>query len=291
MLGRRDVGHARPIPFRKGRQRPFGVVLGAVVAAFRVDPGEAVEYGPGSRGPQLVGPVGELDARRLEHPGRHLRGQRSLPDQTVQAPFVAADVASDRVRVALEAGWSDGLVRLLRGARPGPVRAPFRRGVGIAEARSDHVAGLADRLAGQGDRIGAHVGDQADLAISRVDTLVQPLRHGHRALRAEAELAARLLLESRGGERRRRIAVLALDRQRADDRVRGAERLGVAGRGRFVADLRLGPVEPDEVGREGLPGGGREAGLEGPVLARDERADLALAIDHEANGDRLDAAG
>src|SRR6185437_13860371 len=125
----------------------------------------------------------------------------------------------------------------------------------------------------------------------RVDALVQPLSHGHRALRAEAELAARLLLEGRGGERRRRIAVLTLDRHRADDRVRGAESLGVAGRGRFVADLRLGPVEPDEVGREGLPGGGREAGLEGPVLARDERADLALAIDHEANGDRLDAAG
>ena len=51
------------------------------------------------------------------------------------------------------------------------------------------------------------------------------------------------------------------------------------------------PSTAHELGGEGLAGGGREDGLDRPVLAGGERLDLALALDDEADRDRLDAAG
>ena len=58
-----------------------------------------------------------------------------------------------------------------------------------------------------------------------------------------------------------------------------------------VVDVgRLAP-DPDDVGREGLAALGLEGRVDGPVLARDEGLDLALPLDDEPDGDRLDAAG
>ena len=61
--------------------------------------------------------------------------------------------------------------------------------------------------------------------------------------------------------------------------------------GRLVGDVERLAVDADQLGRERLAGGGREDRLDRPVLARGERLDLALALDDEADGDRLDAAG
>ena len=54
--------------------------------------------------------------------------------------------------------------------------------------------------------VGAHIGDEADGLAVDVDAFVEPLRDAHGVGGREAELAARLLLQRRGGERRRRIA-------------------------------------------------------------------------------------
>ena len=70
-------------------------------------------------------------------------------------------------------------------------------------------------------------------------------------------------------------------------RSRGDVALG----GLAVADDRLRPVDPDELGAERRPARRDEERLDRPVLDRRERPDLALPIDHEANGDRLDPAG
>src|SRR5207253_5889083 len=118
-------------------------------------------------------------------------------------------------------------------------------------------------------------------------------RHG--PLRAEAELAARLLLQSRGREWRRRAARRLLRPDIGDNRPRTAEPVAMLVGRCLIADLRLLAIDPDEVGGKsrtvGGAVGGDEGCFEGPVLACDERPDLPLAIDHDTDGDRLDAAG
>ncbi len=194
------------------------VVLGAVVAALGVDPGEALEQGARRAGPQLVGPVGQVDRRGLELLGRHLRGQGALPDEPVQAQLLGLEGVRQRVRVAPEGGRPDRLVGLLGALRLGLVDPALGHREGVAVAVGDDLAGLAHGHAGDGRRVGPHVGDEADMAVRRLDALVQALGDGHRALGAERQLAAGLLLEGRGRERRRRRALLGADRDLAHDR-------------------------------------------------------------------------
>jgi hypothetical protein len=88
-----------------------------------------------------------------------------------------------------------------------------------------------DRLAGEVRGVGAHVGDQADLAfLAERHALVELLREPHGAAGGEAELARGFLLQGRGDEGRRRaaLALLARDLQhleRADDPRIGARAL------------------------------------------------------------------
>jgi hypothetical protein len=69
---------------------------------------------------------------------------------------------------------------------------------------------ISDRLGGQRDRVGAHVGDQADAALADVDAFIELLRDAHGALRRKTELARGFLLQRRGRERRRGIAARCL---------------------------------------------------------------------------------
>ena len=92
-------------------------------------------------------------------------------------------------------------------ARPGRTRCRRDRALG---------AGRAERRLGQRRRVGAHVGDEA--------VLVQALGTRIVGLRREAELAAGLLLEGRGHERRARpaavrLASTLLDGERRRERV------------------------------------------------------------------------
>ena len=61
--------------------------------------------------------------------------------------------------------------------------------------------------------------------------------------------------------------------------------------GRLVGDVERLAVDAHELGGERLAGGRRQDRLDRPVLAGRERVDLALALDDEAHGDRLDASG
>ena len=70
------------------------------------------------------------------------------------------------------------------------------RGVVVlgAEHLPNHARRLVDRLVGQRRRVGAMVGDETfHLTVTGVDALKQPLRHLHRPLGGEPELAAGLL--------------------------------------------------------------------------------------------------
>ena len=76
-----------------------------------------------------------------------------------------------------------------------------------------------------------------------------------------------------------------------DDRVEVADRRRVA-RGRFaIGHVECRTVDPDDLGGEPLARRRREDRLDRPVLARGERLDLALPLDHEPDRHRLDATG
>ena len=186
-------------------------------------------------------------------------------------------------------------MRFLRVLGLGRVAARLVGQILGAEALRDDAADLGQRLVGERHGVGAHVADETDGAFADVDTLVQALRDGHRALRAEAELARSFLLERRGRERRRRVAAALLlvdlrDRQHA---ARGVANrlLGGADRG-FVGEREL----LDLLARvDGEPRRKRLRGLLGdrfdrPVFLRLERRDLVLALDDEAQRRALHAA-
>ena len=70
-----------------------------------------------------------------------------------------------------------------------------------------------------------------------------------------------------------------------------AQRGGVALGRLAIADIEGSAVDPDDLGREGLAGRGREDRLQRPVLAGREGGDLALALHDQAHRDGLHAPG
>ncbi len=124
--------------------------------------------------------------------------------------------------------------------------------------------------------------------------LVEALRYLHRAVGGEAELARRLLLQGRGRERRRRVA---LDRLRLDrGHLVGAgfqRRLDVAGHGlvRNIQAAELVAVEAGDAGDEAAAVRRLQRHRDRPVFARLENFDLVFAVADQPQRYRLDAAG
>ena len=172
--------------------------------------------------------------------------------------------------------------------------------------------GGGDATLGQGGGVGSHVGDVA--------VLVQPLRDAHGALGRVPELAAGLLLEGRGHERRVGAPCVGLGLDGVDDEVGTVESPGQrAGRGLVEHDGVLGcagglqpavraevtalrhpgAIDGGELGREAawLTGvtSGRALRRQGcgdvPVVGGDERHTLAFTLDDDAGGHRLHTPG
>ena len=87
VLRGRDLADVGPVALGQRRQATSElVVLGSIVVpTLGVDAGEALEQRLRRGRPQLVRAVGQVDRRRLELLGRHLRGERALPDRVDRA--------------------------------------------------------------------------------------------------------------------------------------------------------------------------------------------------------------
>ena len=187
----------------------------------------------------------------------HLRRDRPLPDQVVEAPLVgAAELGGDVVgRAHAVPRRADRLVRLLRVLDLAPVGARLIGEVLVAVEPGDLAAGRGHRLLRQRGGVGAHVGDEP--------ALVEPLRDVHGARRAEAELAARLLLEGRCDERRLGAFGVQRGLDRRDVNGRSASRSASAAAPRLVEQHDVG------VRRRARPCRGRSRG---PTRAAGRRA-------------------
>ena len=166
---------------------------------------------------------------------------------------------------------------LLRTFGLGLVVEPAR--IFLAVEFRDLLLALGQRLLREVHRVGTHVGDQT--------LLVEVLRDGHRLRYGHAQLAARLLLERRGGERRRGVALcgflLGLGHRECGADAALQEgfglRLGFETRRKFGLEERLLRVS-----------GGVELGHDTEIGCRAEGDDLAFALHDQAHGDRLHAA-
>ncbi len=257
--------------------------------------------------PAVGGPAAHLHGDGLADRVLHLGGDGAHPDQLVQPEVVAGQAGLGRGAEAL-AGRADGLVRLLGVLHLGGVGAGRVRQVVGAVELGDLRPGGVDRGLRQRGGVGTHVGDEA--------VLVQLLGHLHGPLGTEAQLAAGLLLERGGAERRvRRAAVrLGLDaahRERGLLQGGGQRAGGLLVQVQGVGAARLEPAVLAEVAAAGDPlavdggqpgaevlrvgGVGRgAAGAEGadqvPVRGRAERDPLPLALDDQPGRHGLHAA-
>ena len=205
----------------------------------------------------------------------HLRGGRALPYEVVEAALLQRALNLRAVHV----GGTDGLVGLLGALRRGVILAHLR--VLLTVELGDLLLGRVDGQAAQVDRVGTHVGDAT--------ALVEMLRHHHRLADGEAQLAGGFLLQRRRGEGGRGHALLGFLLDLLDGE-RGVlaqfkELLGLALRLEALREgglhLRLRPVGIDDAERAGHV-------VVGLAL---EGLQLALALDDEAHGDALHAAG
>ena len=296
MLVGADRFHLGRGAFLEGRQAG-GVVLvvirsgtGLVVTTFFIGRDEAIERYHLARGAKAGLAVRRLDIdRRAVHPrGLHLAGDHPLPDQLIQSAQIVFEPHG--VGVTRDIGRPDRLVGLLGVLGLDLVVAGLGRDIGGAEPLADHLARLGDALRGHIDAVGPHVGDQAALI---VDALVQLLRRLHGALGREAQLARRFLLQGRGGEGGRGIAPDRLLLDRGDLELARLDRGARGAGGRLVLDVQT--LNPFAGVLHQPRGEGRAVGgqirLDGPVFLRLEPLDLHLAVDHDAQGNRLDPSG
>ena len=241
------------------------------------------------------------DADRLPLGVGHLGRDGPLPDQLVQLGLVTVQfrLGGGAERVT---GGADRLVRLLGVLHLGRVAARRGRHIVGAVERTCLTAGSLDRLLGQRDRVGTHIGDVA--------RLVELLGDPHRTVGGEAELASGLLLQRGGAERSRGAAAVRLGLHRIDgedsrrqcggQRLRGpliehqhvagqlTERVevGTLGDAPIVQSGQLGVEEPGV-----RVGAGVQGGRQVPVGRRPECDAFAFPVDDQPSGDRLDAAG
>ena len=162
----------------------------------------------------------------------------------------------------------------------------------IAVFRSYELPGLGERVVGNPHGVGAHVGDEADLALfAQLHAFIKSLRQTHGALHREAQLARGILLECAGGKRRSRRAAALFLLDGADLPLGLFQRRPKFAGLFFVGDFRLLLAAPHEARIELWRLGGSELGVDRPVFFFLEGADLALALYDQAQRHRLHPAG
>ena len=141
-------------------------------------------------------------------------------------------------------------------------------------------------------RVGTHVGNESDgTFLAEINAFIQALGDHHGAFHAETQLARGILLELAGGKRgcRTAAALALLNRANAPvGALRGSLDFGCIF---AVRDGSLLVADSDEPGRESRRLGRVQMGVNGPILFLDERLDVTIALNDEAQGHGLHASG
>ena len=141
-------------------------------------------------------------------------------------------------------------------------------------------------------RIGTHVGNQRDRAfVAQLHAFIELLREGHGALGGVAQPVISRLLQFRSREGRRRIALLFFLRNACHLPLGLADRADDLIRGFLILYFDVLAFVLEELGFEERRLPGIQHRVNRPILLRNERANLLLALDDQPQGHRLDAPG
>ena len=213
-----------PLALSQLWQAAFGVIClatGEVIDGLDVGLQETRERNGAPTGGEgsltaIRGIAGDPQAQRGPAGVGHLRGDGPLPDQFVQTEPIGIELGVESARRGESlAGRPDRLVGLLGVLHLAGVLARRWMDVFVTIELARLVTRGVDRRLRQRGRVGPHVGDVA--------VLVELLGHAHRALSAEPQLAASLLLKRRCHERRVRAAGVGLLLHRGDSQRRTFE--------------------------------------------------------------------
>ena len=290
LRGLKLVDHGSAALADVGERRGDMLVLRALVAGFFVDRGETGELEPLRARAQHNAPIiRDLDLLRLIDGVRHLAGDKAQIHQLIKIELIARERRLDILRLQLDVRRADSLVRVLR-ALAALVDDRLLRHILRAVSVFNRLSHAGNGLVGQADGVGTDVGDQTQRAASgNIHAFVELLGDLHGFAGGEAELAAGLLLQVRGRERRGRM-LAALAALHASDREAA---LGNAGLGLvcllLAGDTHALAVQAVQLGGE-LLAAHVELRLHMPVLLRLEGFNLLLAIDNHARGHALHAA-
>ena len=262
-----------------------------VVLGVLIDRGIAREHKLGIAGAEAVSGAAGVHGDVVVHGVGHLAGGEPAPDEPVEHVLLARQVVAHHLGRQRGIGRAYGLVRVLRACAS--LVAPGLGGaVRLAVVVGYKAARGGERLLAETQRVGAHVGYEADGALAGdVHALVKLLGYAHRAARGHAQAAAGLLLQ-RAGDEGRRGAALLLAALHGVYRKRVVLYVGYDAVDLLLAFdvdlfLALAVVARGELAAVVA----QQRGVEQPVLLGHKGAYLLFAVDHHARGHALHAAG
>ena len=279
----------RPVAGLQPGQGRF-LLGGGVVGALLIQGQKAGKRHALSCGAEDPAAAADVRGHGVQHGVGHLAGDEPGPDQLVQPVLVGGEAFFQAFRLQGGIGGADSLVGVL-GILFGVEGAGFCRLVFPAELAGDIAAGGSQRLVGDAQRVGTHIGDQTGQAHAlQFHALVQLLGHRHGALGGHAQLAGGLLLEGGRGEGGRGLALFPgvfHGLYFIGPAVDGLQHLPHAA---FIGQLLLALFIAEEMGGK-IPLLLAEGHVDAPVFLGDEGADLPLPVHHHAGDHALNAAG
>ena len=182
--------------------------LGLLVLALLVHRQKAVEFHALVGGPEGMAGTPGVDGYRIIQGICHLGGQEPAPDQLIQPVLVLGQAPLNPLRVQLHMGGADGLVGIL-GTGFGFEGMEASIVVGSTIPAFDKAFRRSHSLVAEPQGVGTHIGDQTQGAFPfHIHAFIQLLGNGHGALGGHVQLPGSLLLQGRGGKRRRCGALL-----------------------------------------------------------------------------------
>lgn len=255
------------------RQLAFGVL--GIVPALLVEGGEAVKLHTEARGLEQVLAGVNIRCHCIVEGICHLAGEEPLPDELVELVLIGGKAVLDLVRAHFDHGGTDGLMSIL-GIGFGLIHPLGRRQVLGAELFADVLGSVCLGLVRDTQRVGTHVGNETHGAHARyLHAFVELLGCLHGAAGLEAQLAGGLLLEGRGGEGRCRALSADALLHRSNGEGFPFQLCQDAVSLLLVGKLHLALGGAVELGGKGTAAArSQQLGVDGPVLLRNELADL-----------------